>query len=242
MVDNSSGQKQTESSRPVASRSPANDSRAASFSGSTSPQQSDRVITEQILSKADNKRQLNELLHTNYPENKIVDYYLTLGFNPYGGNMVSLSELSDQYPVECLRKTSGDSLYCVYKTKEGGRFYLFFFPLGDNWVYNYSLYSKKALRYADFCALKVGDPLSAVERIDPACSLYRPVYPLKQIITRHLLGDGILTIDYSRDNMGNYFITKLTYNKDFQFKGSRIDKSGSRLTENCAILPQDYIH
>lgn len=245
MSSNSNNQMQTESSHPVTSSSPNYINKTVldgDSSRSTDYWQADRTATEVLLSKAENKKSLDEMLHTSYPENKIVRDFLNFGFNPNGSSWLALIDLNKRYSVDCLRKTTDNCLYCVYKTKEGGRLYLFFFSFSSNWAYNYSLYSKKALHYADFSALKPGDSLSAVERIDPACSLYRPVYPLKQINTRHLLKDGILNIDYSRNSAGNYLITRITYSKDFQFKGSRVDKSGNRLTENCTILPQDYIH
>lgn len=91
---------------------------------------------------------------------------------------------------------------------------------------------KKKLSHEKFAGLTVSDGIAKVESVDPVSKVYREMFdrvsddavekrtslgmPPTSV---HLLTDGILKIEYRRDNALGYAITDLAYRPDFVLAG-----------------------
>lgn len=74
---------------------------------------------------------IRALLTKQYAESDIVSPYIDIFYSPLQSFAVFLNQIHDKYPIECLRRMDDSRLYAVYKTEEGGYFYLFFDSYND---------------------------------------------------------------------------------------------------------------
>ncbi|MCL2141182.1 MAG: hypothetical protein FWH42_05950 [Dehalococcoidia bacterium] len=152
---------------------------------------------------------------------------------------IGLSDLERDFPVECLRRTGEQKVYALYKTNEGGLIYTFVEEGGrgeKGWVVTHSLYVKKALVKSDFDAVKKGDSIKKVNKIDPTVELYLNRWNerysmLPYFATAHLTKEGIVTIIYYKQR-NEYRVESLEVSPDFVFDIGR--------AFDCTILPQDF--
>lgn len=66
---------------------------------------------------------------------------------------MTLEQVNGLFPIEFLRRTDDNKYYCVYKTQNNGRVYLFF--TGRDFMTEQYFYVERPLSYSDFKSLKV---------------------------------------------------------------------------------------
>ncbi len=173
----------------------------------------------------------------------------------------------NQYGVTTnfLRQNDEGTLYTVKKYNCGGYLYSFYdhpyfkvqqsddedkyYPMGGVYVEN-------VLSYSDFIDIKIGDNILDVEEIDSATAFWRLVfgitssdenymemdgkYAKEDIITTHLLTDGLLTINYELRESG-YVVSNITYSEEFIYDSDYLyEHLGEHYYKSFKILPQDY--
>lgn len=210
------------------------------------------------------------------PERKALKVYLypeeelLADIQPFVNRMSLLSDqywrtatILGHYPTENIRyvKTEkGEHYYAVYMTEKGARYYLFFDQQGQ--AYGYPVYMAKETAYADFQSLKIGDPIEAVEKIDPAAKTYGERFPKlasgqtaeeanrakddhmlftgSYLLTGvHLLKDGVLEIRYAYNDDGGYVIRDMYYDPQFDGRNNVADILGEENVDEH-IKAMDY--
>lgn len=197
--------------------------------------------TNSILQKSDNKENYQTKIKKAYPEKDFFDHGLIYQFyNPLVSFQQYLYTVEESFPAECIRKTSETTAYNIYKTEENGLVYLFFQNEYEAWVLHHSVYVKKKLLLSDFASIKTGDSLESVGKIDPA-ALSVQKYSAYPLFTIHLLKDGVVKIDYEKNNDGVFVVSDLQKSKDFKLTGKEIGSQDIDIVYDYTILPQDYI-
>ncbi len=158
-----------------------------------------------------------------------------------------LQRIVNLFPDPRVRKKGG-YIYLVYDTDRGTRLFLFFSKQKSSAMFTdgYPIVMDRSLGYEQFEQIKPGDSMEDVKKIDPVVALYQRVFDeynevalndLKNmglsVTSLHLLTDGILKIDYDRDESNAYVITEMTYRKDFVL-------DGVNSTTNYSIYQEDY--
>ncbi|MEA4890007.1 MAG: hypothetical protein VB070_11145 [Clostridiaceae bacterium] len=154
------------------------------------------------------------------------------------------------FPTDAIRETPDKSgAYAIYDTDIGVRLYLFFSKEKNNYatIDGFPVIMQKKLAFKDFEAFRTGDSIKLVGEIDPIISQYIQFFDtgsdeaLKGYIEKgvgptsiHLLKDGILKIEYTRNAEDDYVITKIVYSEDFILDG--IDGK-----TNYQISESDYV-
>lgn len=195
----------------------------------------------------DNQTPYQKKITKKYPEQNFVNQFLlytrTMMTTSYA---VFFGGLIQDYPAECIRKTDS-TLYCMYETEEGGLFYVFFNEAWEqpgNPSFRHAVYVKKRLEKKDFNGIQKGMKIQEVEKIDPVTSSYlayvsRPdLQPFTSFTSAHLLTDGILVIQYHRNQENKWVIDEWWYNKSYKWYTN--DVVGD-VVFDYTILPQDYI-
>lgn len=176
-----------------------------------------------------------------------MDYFLG-----YSVRYDYISSIISEYPPQIVRTIENNgqkSMYFIYETDDGTRVFVFFFE-SDNFQYTrgYPIVMKKSLSMDEFSTFNIGDSIDDVEAVDPIAALYRKgydtlsddlVYQLyvggrEKISTIHLLTDGIVRIDYSRNKDGIYVIEHISRADDYT-----ISVLGGKLC--YLIYPEDYL-
>lgn len=197
--------------------------------------------TNFVLQKRDNKENYLTKITKTYSEKDFFDNGLIYKlYNPFVSFQHYLYTVEELFPAECVRQISETMVCNIYKTQENGLVYLFFQKEYDSWVLHHSVYVKKGLSLSDFSSIKTGDSLESVGKIDPvALSVQKnSEYPL---FTIHLLKDGIVKIDYEKNNDGFFVVSGVQKSKDFKLTGKEIGLSDIDVVYDFTILPQDYI-
>lgn len=194
-----------------------------------------------VLDKKDNKETYQTKIKKQYPEKEFFDkgliyrfYFPIVSFQHY------LFTVEDMFPAECLRETSKNTAYTIYKTQENGLVYLFYQKEFDYWILHHSVYVKKSLSSSDFESVKAGDSLERIGEIDPAAISVKNYseYPTTSI---HLLKDGVAKIDYKKNDDGAFVVSGIKISKDFKLKSEDFGSSGDNIIYDFTILAQDYI-
>ena len=190
-----------------------------------------------------NKEHFNNYITTEYSESEIVrDYIFVENLDDMSkGHVVSYDYINSKYPIECVRKNN-ENIYVLYKTKEGGLFYVFF---NQNLNIKYTAYATRKLSYNDFIGLKSGDSITEAEKIEPAISFIKANFitpnPPKDnfyYITNHILTDGALRIIYKKNPQNDdYLIHQILYSKDFIIDTDDFHSD----CLNFKVLESDYI-
>ena len=100
------------------------------------------------------------------------------------------------------------------KIKNAGLLYFFFERTetdSDFIRLRSAVHSEKNLKKSDFDNIKVGDPISKVELVDPTARFVGKSYD--NTFTKHILSDGFMTIEYTKKD-NDYFISNISYDKD----------------------------
>ena len=139
------------------------------------------------------------------------------------------------FPTDAIRETPDESgVYAVYDTDIGVRLYLFFSKEKNNYMTldGFPVIMQKKLAYKDFADIQMGDSIKIVESIDPIITQYVEFFNTgseaalegyskmgAEPTTIHLLTDGILKIEYKRNEEDDYVITNIIYSEDFVLEG-----------------------
>lgn len=197
--------------------------------------------TNSILQKRDNKENYLTKITKTYSEKDFFDNGLIYQFyNPLVSFQHYLYTVEELFPAECVRKISETMVCNIYKTQENGLVYLFFQKEYESWVLHHSVYVKKGLSLSDFSSIKTGDSLESVGKIDPV-ALSVQKYSEYTLFTLHLLKDGIVKIDYEKNNDGVFVVSNAQKSKDFKLTGKEIGLNDIDIVYDFTILPQDYI-
>jgi hypothetical protein len=179
--------------------------------------------------KLDNEVALESTFSTEYPAEILRKWYFY--YVMWGASSRDLiQDIASELPVDNLRQADGWH-YSVYKIKDGGRLFLFFEGNENSLRCTTTLYSERRLQKSDFDGIKAGDSLDKVIAVDPTAKCLREYFSEEEHtspMTRHLLTDGTLYINYTLSD-GAFFVKDLQYNPEFQI---------GEFT--CKILPQDY--
>jgi len=202
---------------------------------------------------------IEEIKFFHYPEesflfdNRCFAFYRDMDFFlPFSFRYDFLDSIITEYPPQAVRtieNNSQKSMYFVYETDKDTRIFVFFFEFDDfNYTRGFPIVMKKSLKLSDFSALKEGDSMTDVEKIDPVTPLYRKGYDTlsdellqkiyvdgrETISTVHLLTDGMARIDYNRNSEGEYIIDRIIISDIFT-----IPMLGGH--QSYLIYPEDYI-
>jgi len=176
-----------------------------------------------------------------------MDYYLL-----FSARYDFRDSIVNTYPPQAVRTIENNgqkSMYIVYETDDKTRVFVFFFESdGFQFTRGYPIVMKKSLEMSDFSTLENGDSMDDVEKIDPIAALYRKGYDTlsdelihslyvngkETISSVHLLTDGIIRINYTRNSEGSYIIEQIIKSENFT-----IPVIGGRLC--YLIYPEDYI-
>ena len=195
----------------------------------------------EILKKASNDN-LQSLIKAKSPFEKLCSSYLNFSYNiNMSRPQPNLVDVNNDFPIECIRKMNDNHAYAVYQTDEGYLFYLFFFSVGGEWDLACSALSEKDLGSADFSAINQGTDEKTVEQIDPATKKYFDLaiqYNMTNFTSKHLLRDGMLILNFSKNSSGNYCVSSKQHFSDFK------QESGFDIVlpyYDYSILPQDHI-
>lgn len=195
--------------------------------------------TEDILTRA-NTEPMDKLITTIYSESQLFSAIHILNlYNPMVSYQQYLDEIDTIAPIECIRKTSDETAYSIYKT-EKGLVYLFFKNLYNRWVLYNSVYVQKSLSIEDFHAVSVLDTMDEVGIVDPAESEIKLLLgeAVEAAITVHLAKNGIAVIWYQAQG-GDLVVSNVQTFDNFQWTDYQWDKQG--ITYDYQILDQDYL-
>ena len=169
------------------------------------------------------------------------------------------------YPTDNIRYVEnerGGHYYAVWMTDGGARLYVFF-DGNTSYPYGYPVYMLKALSFADFGELRVGDPADRVGKIDPAYRAYSAGFPSMEeqgktakeanesvqklfsnvgiyvLTSVHLLKDGFLEIRYAYAEDGSLVIDDLDFHADFCGRNNIVDALGA---ENADEYDREMDH
>lgn len=151
------------------------------------------------------------------------------------------------YPEPLVRENE-DYLYLVYDTEHNSRLFLFYSKEKTNGMIldGYPIVIKEKLSYEDFSKIQSGDSITKINNIDSIVSLYIKEFDMVPdayyeenkenkiyFSSLHLLSDGILKIDYARED-NDYIAINVTYANDFILEGY----NGKTCYE---IFEEDYV-
>ena len=201
-----------------------------------------------------------ECITDTYAETDIVKRYIGYYyFSLEQSNVRILQEVNAFYPIQYLHRRDKNNVYAVYKTKEGGMYYMFFWNANgelpwdqdDDKIGYYDLirsaYMTKSLSYADFDGIQVGDPISKVKALEPAVDCLEEVNSIvddgkRFLSSTHILTDGLLNLSYEAPEGEELRVTNISYIEDFtQSIEQKVPDWGSyTLKHNLKIEPEDY--
>ena len=214
------------------------------------------VKTEEILQRSSTKS-MKELITAAYPQDELVG---DVAFGGAENFRTMLDWLDEQYPMECIRTLENSSLtYCVYRLREGGYFYIFFY--GDSLKFTHCAFvAKESLVKSDFIGIRPGNTLLDVERVDSGAELYNLLHwnicgQAPYLQTFHLVKEGFIRISYRNENRGadgtrnierhdpaNLIVNSIKFipnGEVLEGRNSYFDMEHGDLYP-CALLPQDY--
>ncbi|MBO7564284.1 MAG: hypothetical protein J6T40_05490 [Clostridiales bacterium] len=153
------------------------------------------------------------------------------------------------YPTSAIRQRDDGCIYFMYETDTGYRLYLFFLKDFDGLrLRGYPILIKNILSSKDFASIKVGDPISKVEAIDPVATLHK-----RQLVniwhidpetskhnsdnghpctSLHYLSDGLLKIDYEMLDTGDFLVSNISIHKDYVITDLIGEKISHYILEN----------
>ena len=194
-----------------------------------------------ILGRASNKP-YSKLITQTYSEKKLFEDGIVYTFLDLQAGLFTyfISSSSDKYPIECLRKTSDNSVYVIYKTDEGGFAYRFFEKGvygNDFFLIKHNIYVKKKISHSEFKKVKVGNSIKKVEEIDPVTELYKnDVQEFHDTFaTIHLLTDGVMVFHFEKSG-NDYKVKAIEYFDDYI-----ISLYDGEVTYDCRIRPEDFL-
>lgn len=176
---------------------------------------------------------------------------------PYKNFHISHILEEKKIPVTFLRKMRDGYYYSVSKVENGGYAYFFFDRTLDLTSMEYvtddmtdvylvgCLYVEQLHKSSDFSAIKTGDSLEEVLKIDHSAITLKQWNKWSQEttgktmhrgITNHLLEDGLITIQYANQG-GELVVVNKIYSEDYKFKSPFFATSYER---DYNIFPQDY--
>lgn len=147
-----------------------------------------------------------------------------------------INDLLFTFPTDALRKASSGEEYLIFDSERGYREYVFIDRSNDAKPVQkgFPLVIGRLQPYSAFGQLKLGDPIEAVERIDPVAALHRQIIlEMRQIhpatakkycvgynalASLHYLTDGILKIEYEMPAEGELVISNIIYSPEHTLK------------------------
>ena len=153
-----------------------------------------------------------------------------------GPRYMGIDYLMFMFPTDALRLSSSGEEYLIFDSERGYREYVFIdrSNAAKPVQKGFPLVIGRLQPYSAFEQLKLGDPIAAVERIDPVASLHRQaILEVRQIhpatakkycvgynalASLHYLTDGILKIEYEMPAEGELVISNIIYSPDYTLK------------------------
>ena len=150
-----------------------------------------------------------------------------------GPHTLGIDYLTFMFPTDALRTASSGEEYLIFDSERGYREYVFIDRDngGIDITKGFPIVIGKLQPHSAFEGLTVGDPIEAVERIDPVAALHRQtILEVRQIhpetakkycvgfnalASVHYLTDGILKIEYEMPEEGRLVISNLIYSPDY---------------------------
>jgi hypothetical protein len=164
------------------------------------------------------------------PCNDMVRY----GLLPFDNFMQVIKYVSPDGQIFDLPvRETGKNNYAFLDTESGYRVYYPYKYFGKNiYMIGCPMIIKDVHSYSEFTSLKIGDPIDAVNEIDPAAGLVKMIAEKESstitperaaqwqeqgfpYMSCHYLTDGILRINYTMDENGELFIYDMVYSEDY---------------------------
>ena len=177
-----------------------------------------------IMVSANNTLPPDQLITKSYDIHYIIEKYFS-NLNLVGTG-TTLTDIVNDFGVECLRETDKKAIYSVHKIKQGGFLYIFYANFTQTEDYRGIIrwfYVQNSLSYSDFSVINEGSTIDKVKAIDPTTQIFINIYKSNSEYwdesggfgSWHYLSDGILEITYQNKN-GKLTITQLHFIEDFQ--------------------------
>ena len=159
----------------------------------------------------------------------------------------SFASLNESFPIEYVRQIDSENILVVYKFKDTNDqiFYMYIFMNKnanssssiENWKPNgRCFYSSKKLSLSDFNSIQVNSSKEDVKKIDSSVNCGFGVDG-EQYYSYHLLTDGILRINYTKDENGNFIVTEIENSIDYRVKENE-NWIGNK-ERICYVLPHE---
>jgi len=138
-------------------------------SESTAPPKVD-ASPKNIYERIDNKTDKEQLIKTAYSLASLEKRFARNG-DPFAGYALSIKEIDENFPIECIRQVSKRFFYIVYRVQEGGYLYVHLInPYEDEWVGQNNGLEHSNSYYvngeSDMAKVRVGDSFAAVAAHD----------------------------------------------------------------------------
>lgn len=198
------------------------------ISAEYTPTPSEREATvSHILSLENNDASYDKLIKKKIDGDQFIRKFFYRMYHPAYGYIEQLDQIDHEYPVECIRDMGDGKKYVIYKSDDGGLFYVYFRYDTDK---SHCVYLSKLKQKKDFDNIKVGSSFEQVVRVDPDTSKWIdediPAY-----MSAHLLRDGILVFTYEEDK-----VTNIYYSPDYLYKRTVGDVE---IEYDYSVLEQD---
>ncbi|OJU17073.1 MAG: hypothetical protein BGN88_06355 [Clostridiales bacterium 43-6] len=188
-----------------------NDETSSIFAGSKlseSTSQKDADSTpKDIYDRLDNKTHKNQLIKTEYSLESLQTKFARNG-NPFSGYALTVKEIDDNFPIECIRKISKKFYYVVYKVKEGGYLYVHLInPNEDEWTGQNNGLEQSNSYYANgksnIKEIKIGDSFTKVSTHDTSIAennfnfIYEYINGEERFYSVHIDSKKLFVINYN---------------------------------------------
>ena len=178
-----------------------------------------------VFSKIDNISSYHELVTKEIDIDLFIQRFDPHPYRFLEDKICLITQVEEEFGIECLRKTSEGILYSVHKVKQGGLLYVFYITrefdsTGRYTEINNWYYVKESLSYNNFSSIKEGTNIDNVIAIDTATHVFidrlqaydGDILGLKSF---HYLNDGIMVIFY-RYKDGKLEVSEHVFASNFQ--------------------------
>lgn len=183
------------------------------------------------------------------PENDPIDIHFIVEkcFLPHV--YYELADISANIGVPYLRETEAGALYSMHPVRQGGRLLIFYNNYDDTPVYENQIkqwfYINTSLSYKDFEAIREGDTIEDVIKVDPSEQIFKNIYNAdpeywnehEGLATWHYLSDGVLELVYKTEN-GKLILCATQFSENFNIP--RYDEAVSKYYDGH-LLPIDAL-
>lgn len=220
-------------------------------SGAFEHNNEDGLAIENFIDKNPENASFDSFIENMYSYEEFCIQYpmMSGGYYMYtaGRSNWSFASLNESFPIEYVRQIDSENILVIYKFKDADDqiFYMYIFMHKKesasssikNWQPNgRCFYSSKKLSLSDFNVIQANSSKEDVKKIDSSLN-YGFGVDGEQYYSYHLLTDGILRINYTKDESGNFMVKETEYSIDYRVKEDK-DWIGNK-ERICYVLPHE---